>query len=108
MCDLLVKIILGHFLHLGQDQARNLLRRKIPGFVAVLDIDHRFAVFHCCMSNSVIVRPRSLTTSKTVFSEFSSKVFLAASPTKISLSPNATHDGVQKWPYSLVMISTRW
>ena len=46
-------------------------------------------------------------TSKMVFSGFIEAWFLAASPTSLSVSVNATQEGVIREPRSLAMISTR-
>jgi hypothetical protein len=43
--DLLASICLSHLLHLAYDRSHNLFGREIPGFVPVLDVDHRLVAF---------------------------------------------------------------
>ena len=61
----------------------------------------------CWTAGSSNLRPMSRLASKTVLCGFSAVWFLAASPTRRSVSVNATYDGEVLLPCSLGMISTR-
>jgi hypothetical protein len=60
-----------------------------------------------CTVTSEKRRPMRRLASKTVLRGFIAAWFFAASPTKRSVSVNATYDGVVRLPWSLAMISTR-
>jgi hypothetical protein len=52
------------------------------------------------------LRPISRLASNTVLTGFIAAWFFAASPMSLSVSENATYDGVVRLPWSLAMIST--